>query len=104
LHWSKAWRLPIYDARAPLTSQCHGVGLCSEQAARDAILYSYRHGFSGFAATLTDSQAARLAGELLKLHLSLALWLDLPLPCVFDTVMLTKPLLLPALLCVLAQF
>ncbi|PWZ39372.1 Subtilisin-like protease SBT3.6 [Zea mays] len=35
--------------------------LGSEQAARDAILYSYRHGFSGFAATLTDSQAARLA-------------------------------------------
>lgn len=46
----------------PLTS--HGVGLCSEQAAKDAILYSYRHGFSGFAAVLTDSQAARLAGEL----------------------------------------
>jgi len=46
----------------PLTS--HGVELCSEQAAKDAILYSYRHGFSGFAAVLTDSQAARLAGEL----------------------------------------
>ncbi|XP_066394704.1 subtilisin-like protease SBT3.6 isoform X1 [Miscanthus floridulus] len=35
--------------------------LGSEQAAKDAILYSYRHGFSGFAAVLTDSQAARLA-------------------------------------------
>ncbi|KAL6656379.1 hypothetical protein ACP70R_007205 [Stipagrostis hirtigluma subsp. patula] len=35
--------------------------LGSEQAARDAILYSYRHGFSGFAALLTDRQAARLA-------------------------------------------
>jgi hypothetical protein len=46
----------------PLTSR--GVELCSEQAAKDAILYSYRHGFSGFAAVLTDSQAARLAGEL----------------------------------------
>jgi hypothetical protein len=38
--------------------------LCSEPAAKDAILYSYRHGFSGFAAVLTDRQAARLAGEL----------------------------------------
>ncbi|GJM99342.1 hypothetical protein PR202_ga16433 [Eleusine coracana subsp. coracana] len=38
--------------------------LGSEQAAKDAILYSYRHGFSGFAAVLTDRQAARLAGEL----------------------------------------
>ncbi|XP_066396322.1 subtilisin-like protease SBT3.5 [Miscanthus floridulus] len=35
--------------------------LGSEQAAKVAILYSYRHGFSGFAAVLTDSQAARLA-------------------------------------------
>jgi len=35
--------------------------LGSEPAAKDAILYSYRHGFSGFAAVLTDSQAARLA-------------------------------------------
>lgn len=30
----------------------------------DAILYSYRHGFSGFAAVLTGGQAARLSGEL----------------------------------------
>lgn len=36
---------------------------CSEQAAKDTILYSYRHGFSGFAAVLTDRQAARLSGE-----------------------------------------
>nr|CAB3457680.1 unnamed protein product [Digitaria exilis] len=35
--------------------------LGSEPAAKDAILYSYRHGFSGFAAVLTGSQAARLA-------------------------------------------
>jgi hypothetical protein len=35
---------------------------CSEHAAKDAILYSYRHGFSGFAAVLTDRQAERLAG------------------------------------------
>jgi len=35
--------------------------LGSEQAAQDAILYSYRHGFSGFAAVLTDAQAARLS-------------------------------------------
>jgi hypothetical protein len=42
----------------------HAGELCSEPAARDAILYSYRHGFSGFAAVLTDRQAAQLAGEL----------------------------------------
>ncbi|KAL6846011.1 hypothetical protein ACP4OV_023459 [Aristida adscensionis] len=35
--------------------------LGSEQAAKGAILYSYRHGFSGFAAVLTDTQAAALA-------------------------------------------
>lgn len=35
--------------------------LGSEQAAKDTILYSYRHGFSGFAAVLTDRQAARLS-------------------------------------------
>ncbi|XP_066160327.1 subtilisin-like protease SBT3.6 isoform X4 [Oryza sativa Japonica Group] len=35
--------------------------LGSEQAAMDAILYSYRHGFSGFAAVLTGGQAARLS-------------------------------------------
>lgn len=40
------------------------LALCSEQAAMDAILYSYRHGFSGFAAVLTGGQAARLSGEL----------------------------------------
>ena len=66
----------------PLTS--HGVELCSEQAAKDAILYSYRHGFSGFAAVLTDSQAARLAGEL-TLHWSRVSFcpdLSLPYVCV----------------------
>ncbi|CAN6167757.1 unnamed protein product [Urochloa humidicola] len=35
--------------------------LGSDPAAKEAILYSYRHSFSGFAAVLTDSQAARLA-------------------------------------------
>jgi hypothetical protein len=77
----------------PLTS--HGVGLCSEQAAKDAILYSYRHGFSGFAAVLTDNQAARLAGELTLLFCSV-----LSLPCVMCDVDKTPA----ALLCVLAQF
>ncbi|KAI4989208.1 hypothetical protein ZWY2020_036525 [Hordeum vulgare] len=36
--------------------------LGSKQAAEDAILYSYRHGFSGFAAVLTNAQAAQLSG------------------------------------------
>lgn len=77
----------------PLTSR--GVELCSEQAAKDAILYSYRHGFSGFAAVLTDSQAARLAGELtihsspflhaqtFRFHVCVMLTKPLPLSCAF---------------------
>ncbi|XP_073011945.1 subtilisin-like protease SBT3.5 isoform X2 [Typha latifolia] len=35
--------------------------LGSEEEAKSSILYSYKHGFSGFAATLTKSQAAHLA-------------------------------------------
>ncbi|KAK6140799.1 hypothetical protein DH2020_025460 [Rehmannia glutinosa] len=34
----------------------------SEQLALDSIVYSYRHGFSGFAAKLTESQAQQLSG------------------------------------------
>lgn len=34
----------------------------SKEAAAKSILYSYRHGFSGFAAKLTESQAQELAG------------------------------------------
>ncbi|CAE6184879.1 unnamed protein product [Arabidopsis arenosa] len=33
----------------------------SEEAARDSIVYNYHHGFSGFAARLTDSQAKQLS-------------------------------------------
>ncbi|KAJ8626206.1 hypothetical protein MRB53_019513 [Persea americana] len=35
--------------------------LGSEEAARDSMVYSYRHGFSGFAAKLTKSQAKQIA-------------------------------------------
>ncbi|KAJ8650263.1 hypothetical protein MRB53_003286 [Persea americana] len=35
--------------------------LGSKEAAAESILYSYKHGFSGFAATLTDSQAEMIA-------------------------------------------
>jgi hypothetical protein len=38
----------------------------SKEAAKSSILYSYRHGFSGFAARLTESQAEAIAGNLLK--------------------------------------
>ncbi|KAL5973732.1 hypothetical protein ACLOJK_030388 [Asimina triloba] len=34
----------------------------SKEAAGEAMVYSYRHGFSGFAAKLTASQAQKLAG------------------------------------------
>ncbi|KAJ8554233.1 hypothetical protein K7X08_024911 [Anisodus acutangulus] len=33
----------------------------SQEAARDSIIYSYKHGFSGFAAKLTRSQAKKIA-------------------------------------------
>ncbi|KAG5617365.1 hypothetical protein H5410_017189 [Solanum commersonii] len=36
--------------------------LGSPEAARDSIIYSYKHGFSGFAARLTKSQAKKIAG------------------------------------------
>ncbi|KAK4734794.1 hypothetical protein R3W88_009055 [Solanum pinnatisectum] len=35
--------------------------LGSQEAARDSIIYSYKHGFSGFAARLTKSQAKKIA-------------------------------------------
>ncbi|XP_027771472.1 subtilisin-like protease SBT3.4 isoform X2 [Solanum pennellii] len=35
--------------------------LGSQKAARDSIIYSYKHGFSGFAARLTKSQAKKIA-------------------------------------------
>ncbi|XP_042515836.1 subtilisin-like protease SBT3.9 [Macadamia integrifolia] len=35
--------------------------LGSKEAAKNSILYSYKHGFSGFAASLTDSQAKAIA-------------------------------------------
>lgn len=34
----------------------------SEEAAKESILYSYKHGFSGFAAILNHSQAKLIAG------------------------------------------
>ncbi|KAI9102342.1 hypothetical protein K1719_023544 [Acacia pycnantha] len=35
--------------------------LGSERAARDSILYSYKHGFSGFAAVVSQSQSKLIA-------------------------------------------
>ncbi|KAH0702933.1 hypothetical protein KY290_018253 [Solanum tuberosum] len=35
--------------------------LGSQEAAKESIIYSYRHGFSGFAAKLTEAQAKRIA-------------------------------------------
>lgn len=37
--------------------------LCSKEDAKQAILYSYKHSFSGFAATLNSSQATILASN-----------------------------------------
>lgn len=38
----------------------------SKEASRGSILYSYKHGFSGFAAVLTRAQAKLIAGFLLS--------------------------------------
>ncbi|KAI8546104.1 hypothetical protein RHMOL_Rhmol07G0090200 [Rhododendron molle] len=40
----------------------------SKEATRSSIIYSYRHGFSGFAARLTKSQAQQIAGSEGVLH------------------------------------
>ena len=42
-------------------------GKRSREEALGSIVYSYKHGFSGFAAMLTDSQAKKLAGKFLGL-------------------------------------
>lgn len=34
----------------------------SKEAAKESILYSYKHGFSGFAAVLSQPQAELIAG------------------------------------------
>lgn len=39
--------------------------LDSKEAAKTSILYSYKHGFSGFAAVLTHSQAKLIAGVIM---------------------------------------
>ncbi|KAG7978095.1 hypothetical protein I3843_05G064900 [Carya illinoinensis] len=36
--------------------------IIGSEAAKESILYSYKHGFSGFAAALTESQAKQIAG------------------------------------------
>jgi hypothetical protein len=35
--------------------------LCSKEAAKNSLLYSYKHGFSGFAARMSKSQAQDIA-------------------------------------------
>lgn len=36
--------------------------LCSIEASAEAMVYSYKHGFSGFAAKLTETQAQMISG------------------------------------------
>jgi hypothetical protein len=38
--------------------------LCSKEASAEAMVYSYKHGFSGFAAKLTETQAQMISGTL----------------------------------------
>ena len=38
------------------------ISFCSKEMASQSMVYSYKHGFSGFAAMLTKSQAQKVAG------------------------------------------
>lgn len=40
------------------------MGLCSKEASAEAMVYSYKHGFTGFAAKLTGTQARIISGFL----------------------------------------
>ncbi|KAG6714367.1 hypothetical protein I3843_05G183600 [Carya illinoinensis] len=44
-------------------NQLFDMGLCSKEASAEAMVYSYKHGFTGFAAKLTGTQA-RIISEL----------------------------------------
>lgn len=71
IHWvsgypSKAEKLRFYfiffSWSIILVSQLGNFAFGSKEAALGSILYSYRHGFSGFAALLTPSQAKLISG------------------------------------------
>ncbi|XP_022136924.1 subtilisin-like protease SBT3.16 [Momordica charantia] len=51
-----------------LTTETHhellATVLGSKEKSWESMVYSYRHGFSGFAAKLTNSQAQKLAGKI----------------------------------------
>jgi hypothetical protein len=56
-----------YDDPTLVTASHHDMltsVLGSKEEALASIAYSYKHGFSGFAAMLTEEQADNLAGEL----------------------------------------
>ncbi|KAL5833213.1 hypothetical protein ACOSQ3_016887 [Xanthoceras sorbifolium] len=70
-----------YDDPVTTTTSHHKILstlLGSKEAAKDSILYSYKHGFSGFAARLTETEAEKVAelhgvvqvipNRILKLH------------------------------------
>lgn len=38
--------------------------MCSKEASKGSLLYSYRQGFSGFAAKLTEAQVQEISGTL----------------------------------------
>lgn len=42
--------------------QLFAIGLCSKEASAEAMVYSYKHGFTGFAAKLTGTQAQIISG------------------------------------------
>ncbi|KAL0400532.1 UNVERIFIED_CONTAM: Subtilisin-like protease SBT3.9 [Sesamum latifolium] len=51
----------VYELIINLANNCLHDGKCSKEATADSMIYSYRHGFSGFAAKMTDSQAQYIA-------------------------------------------
>lgn len=56
------WELLIENPDFNETVSLMKISCFSKEVASELMVYSYKHGFSGFAAKLTEAQAQQLAG------------------------------------------